>query len=180
MDNSRCKMINKLAEDLVAVIEEQLSLKFPFDLEEIIKELGGEIEEEEIAEGGYAKIVKTNESGFKITIDPYSSFTLRRNRFSIAHELGHLLLHMHYLDKIGWQEVPIGESSSKYRFGRGLEEREANEFAASFLMPEEKFRAISEQYCKDGYYYVDKIADYFDVSFEAATYRGVNLNIWTR
>ncbi|WHH59191.1 XRE family transcriptional regulator [Petroclostridium sp. X23] len=51
-----------------------------------------------------------------------------RSRFDIAHELGHLLMHMHVSEK---------DFNNKEKYDR-LEE-EANKFAAAFLLPAESF-----------------------------------------
>ena len=56
-----------------------------------------------------------------------------RIHFDIAHELGHICLHE-------WSEDI--EELSKEEFKR--REREANDFAAAFLLPEETFRKDAE------------------------------------
>ena len=56
-----------------------------------------------------------------------------RIHFDIAHELGHICLHE-------WSEDIEDISKEEFK----IKEREANEFAAAFLMPEETFRKDAE------------------------------------
>ena len=79
-----------------------------------------------------------------------------RSRYDAAHELAHLCLHKH------------GGANSEYI--QSDLEKEANSFAAAFLMPEEDVRAI----CKRSTYTVDNLADYkkrWRVSVGALNYR---------
>ncbi len=62
-----------------------------------------------------------------------------RNRFTIAHELGHFMLHKEkdlFVDKdfkIMFRTIPSNDVNE-------IHEKEANEFAASILMPEDLLR----------------------------------------
>ena len=62
-----------------------------------------------------------------------------RNRFTIAHELGHYMLHKEkdlFVDKdfkIMFRTIPSNDVNE-------IHEKEANEFAASILMPEDLLR----------------------------------------
>lgn len=63
-----------------------------------------------------------------------SSHVVERQRFTIAHELGHLALHTNealHIDK----NFPIGLRSSASSKGIDENEIEANQFAAALLMP---------------------------------------------
>lgn len=107
----------------------------------------------------------------------------RRKRFTIAHELGHLLLHEY--------KTPHADRGYKlrYRDGRSsdgsvAEEIEANQFAAELLMPRELVLAKVAKY---GLEYasleeddstteaIEQIADDFDVSRAAISIRLANL-----
>lgn len=94
----------------------------------------------------------------------------KRRRFTIAHELGHLFLHMGYLIN---EELWRKQDQNVYeRSGSSEKEYQANEFAAAFLMPKEDyFRKMNES--MDGNKVnTSKIAEYFNVSVEAASNRG--------
>ncbi len=91
-----------------------------------------------------------------------------RQRFTIAHELGHYILHggetIHY-DAGG--EPLYFRSDSIYN----AHEREANRFAAELLMPEHLVaRCIEAGTCT-----VETLAEIFDVSEDAMRYRLINL-----
>ena len=96
-----------------------------------------------------------------------------RQRFTIAHELGHYMLHKEislFIDKT--QRVLYRDSASTT--GEKLKEREANAFAAALLMPKILVEeAVSEvPYGKDT---VDYLADKFQVSPLAMSFRLSNL-----
>jgi hypothetical protein len=86
-----------------------------------------------------------------------------RDRFTIAHELGHYFLHYLYPNQNG----ATIERLEAQRYGSGRVEWEANWFAAGFLMPSARF---SERYSAlNGS--VASLADEFGVSSEAARIR---------
>jgi Zn-dependent peptidase ImmA (M78 family) len=104
-----------------------------------------------------------------------------RNRFTIAHELGHYELHRDqdqhlFIDK-GFKVM--FRSSQPYYSDAQIKEREANEFAASILMPESLLR---EELVKLDLDYTDEtairlLAKRFGVSSVAMSYRIANLNL---
>ena len=172
MDQTRRNQIQQLAD----AVREACELKTPMDLGLAIERLGGELVE--IANPEYeAQIEKKGSEGFKITLasEPHEN----RKRFSVAHELGHLFLHMGYLvDDEKWQQVGTFVDSVYHRFGFSLEEHEANEFAASLLMPRDEFIKIAKANYSDEYYTLDPIAEHFHVSTDAAKTRGYWLGIF--
>ena len=103
-----------------------------------------------------------------------------RQRFTIAHELGHLLLHRGrplIVEKL----VLINARSTKT--GASVkEEREANQFAAGLLMPatlvkEEARRLVGERSPVSDRWLVEQLAKQFQVSAQAMEYRLVNLEV---
>lgn len=80
-----------------------------------------------------------------------------RDRFTVAHELGHYFLH----SKQGEKAIRAS------RKGSGQLEWEANWFAGALLMPKEKFKGVQEEYHNDIY----SIAGRFKVSIKAAEIR---------
>jgi hypothetical protein len=92
MEGSRTRNINRLA---VAILQE-LELMPPVDVERAVELLGGELSllgDESETEA----MIEKKENGFVIRIKRTRDETEQRRRFSIAHELGHLFLHMGYL-----------------------------------------------------------------------------------
>lgn len=105
---------------------------------------------------------------FKIIIPAHTS--PRRDRFTIAHEVGHYFLH--YL----LPEKHLDESRKKMKALRKDSDRvewEANWFAAGLLMPEDSFRDCHAKRNGD----IDEIADVFGVSYSAAEIRARSLNL---
>lgn len=91
-----------------------------------------------------------------------------RQRFTIAHEIGHHILHsddiLHRDDKEIDRVYFRSEVQSR-------EETEANFFAAELLMPE----VLIDKCIENGIEYVDDLAAYFKVSDDAMRYRLINL-----
>lgn len=104
----------------------------------------------------------------------------KRTRFTIAHELGHFVLHSVeqkiFLDK-KQQNVLFRNSISSS--GESLKEREANSFAAALLMPK---KLIDERISNAEIYelneleeLINNMAREFNVSTQAMTFRLSNL-----
>jgi len=98
------------------------------DLAKLVNSLGGR---SEIASYDSAESLRVDGVGsFTIFVPPFTSS--RRDRFTIAHELGHYFLHYLYEG-----------STSTATFNRGGQDRaetQANVFASSLMMPEQEFR----------------------------------------
>lgn len=168
--------INKLADQ----IRTRLEIEVPADLDSLVARLAGKVEivpSEELNEME-AAVEKTGDRAFVIRISDETP--AMRRRFSIAHELGHLFLHMGYLVNPGlWAKTDAYRDSVRYRFGYTEEELEANEFAAALLMPSAEFRRIAELNCALGRYQVQPIAERFKVSTNAAKVRGQWLGLFS-
>lgn len=95
-----------------------------------------------------------------------------RQRFTIAHELGHFMLHPQKDAFVDYRkERTTGET-------RPPRERHADMFAAALLMPRRTLLKDFRRLAKDGY--TDEItttlARQYDVSEEAMRFRLINLN----
>lgn len=106
----------------------------------------------------------------------------RRRRFTVGHEIGHLLLHERELTVDQTMRVHKRDDVSSMATNR--EEIEANGFAAALLMPEgllavaaraQLSRSTSRRLTRDDL--VSALARNFDVSTEAMGYRLVNLGM---
>ena len=118
-----------------------------------------------------AKIIISDDNSFVIE---YATNTPEvRLLFSIAYELGHLFLH--YLKEDGSGILKTEETVNIQE----TEEWEANEFAAYLLMPDELFISKCKDFSENGKIPINKIADYFHVSNQAAFVRGLVLGLWT-
>lgn len=103
-----------------------------------------------------------------------------RQRFTIAHELGHFFLHP-TTSKIFVDAAPIffrDETSSE---GSQRQEIEANAFAAELLMPEDAMRQCLEQQPVDAFdeNTIHKLASEFGVSKQAVIIRLTRLGLIT-
>lgn len=171
MNKIRRAHIHELAE----AVRKECGVDTPVDMSMAVERLGGRVVFDPYVD--YEARIEKNGDGFLITLkeDPREA----RSRFSIAHELGHLFLHMGFLDDEKWQEVGQYTDSAYYRFGHTIEEYEAHEFAGAFLMPKDEFIQVSRQFESNGEYDVTRIADQFGVSAQAALTRGRWLGLFS-
>jgi hypothetical protein len=93
--------------------------------------------------------------------------TPERSRFTIAHELGHFILHRALQSRF---ECDNGGVTSGQFDGRNIE-REANEFASNLLMPMDLLRHFLGDQRKVTLHLLSDIARTFEVSFEALCLR---------
>lgn len=132
----------------------------PLDnIEEIVKKLGGTLEyvdDEKYESTEDGSIVVNGKREFSIFVSKTNSHT--RKRFTIAHEIGHYILHSKLGEIKGKaQRFPAIQQYSQI-------EVEANWFAAGFLMPISSFKDTHN----DGLF---SNAIRFGVSLETAEYR---------
>ena len=165
--------------DFADKIRESLNLSdFPVDLNLAITRLNGSVYND-LNGNEVDAYVKKNEASFSIHLN--STKPLRRQRFTLAHEIGHLFLHMGYIiDGKRWESADEFSEDIRKRTicNYSDEEYEANEFAAAFLMPKKEFTTISNKFLNLGFYEIEKIAGYFDVSIKAASNRGKWLGLF--
>lgn len=162
MDNSTRNMINSLTEDILNSFNIETPIR---DIDELVHLLGGTIQMDSSFSDG--ALVKDGES-FKIIVSPFQDD--KRRRFTIAHELGHLFLHMGYLINT---ELWENQGERVYqREGTSEREYQANEFAAAFLMPRDEYLKVMNENLVGNKVNTSKIAEYFNVSVEAASNRG--------
>ncbi len=111
-----------------------------------------------------------------------SKHSASRQRFTIAHEIGHFLFHRGesvHLDRANSFQVNFRDQDSST--GMYLEEREANFFAAELLMPREFLAAEIGviDLSADDDVAMRNLADRFGVSMQALTFRLANLGLLT-
>ena len=157
-------LINELTQEIIDVYEIAIPI---LDIDAVAKRLGGVIvESERLSEysDGYVRKIGNN---FEIVVS--KNQPKNRRNFTIAHELGHLFLHMGYkIDPMKWNN----QKNTYYRKGYSIQEYEANEFAAALLMPKKAYKRIMDKYTEDDIVYTHKIAEEFNVSVNAASNRG--------
>jgi len=101
-----------------------------------------------------------------IAVNVSPKISVERVIFTAAHELGHLVLHLNGFDS--------GEATKE----SDEEEKEANEFAGQFLMPDELFaEAWHHTRGIELFHRVMKIKHQFFVSYQAVLHRLVSLSL---
>lgn len=163
--------------ELAETLRESLNLSSPVNVVGAVEMLGGEIlEDESLDDEGVEALVRKHTDAFQIVLQKRKPPL--RKRFSIAHEIGHLFLHMGYLlDPDLWIGADEYRDSVYYRYGHGIEEDEANEFAACLLMPEKEFRSLLAKHRNQMAEATDALADHFQVSKDAICTRGKRLGL---
>ena len=109
-----------------------------------------------------------------------SAHAQNRQRFSIAHEIGHLRLHSKelFVDKV----VRVNFRDNKSSLATDKEEIEANTFAAGLLMPKNFINTeidslIKKRQALDKDELIEHLSRAFHVSTQAVEYRLINLGI---
>lgn len=166
MDAATRRYISELAQRVMDVYHISTPIS---DMREIVRKLGGSVEEkidfDDLCDGTIQK--KGNDS-FSIIISPFQNE--QRKAFTIAHELGHLFLHMGFMtDRECW----LTQDQTVYRrFGTTEQEYQANEFAAALLMPEKQYKEVLDTYSDGNRVNMSQVAKCFNVSISAAINRG--------
>ena len=146
--------------DVEKLAREYSAQRFPDDAVTAVR--GGDIEGFE----GMLKPAPRGRSGWGIFYN--DTTTEGRQRFTIAHEFGHYLLHR--------LDFPDGiECSTEDMFGQGAEyrevERQANLFAATLLMPLDHFRERIDANSQPDWNDLAKVAQLYGVSLLACCHR---------
>ncbi|QRF90883.1 hypothetical protein CLH39_11855 [Alcaligenes faecalis] len=160
-----CNLSKSEIESLAVAVAETFEYQPGSDLRPIVRAMGGEIEIHDLS-GSSSGSIEMWPEGFCISL-PLHTGPLR-DRFTIAHELGHWVLHY-----VGVGADENGGPMIATRYGTGRVETEANWFAAAFLMPNEEFRGAWRRHSGD----LSVVADIFGVSEAAATVRAEALSL---
>lgn len=170
MDSSTREYINKVVDSVRYIY----GIESPIDdMENIVRLLGGKIEEVAFDDFCDGSIQKYGEDSFCIKVSPFQNE--QRRNFTIAHELGHLFLHMGFRTNL---DVWRAQEDCVYtRFGTSEQEYQANEFAAALLMPKHEFIKVINEVAVGNKINMEIVAKRFNVSFSAAVNRGRFLGI---
>ncbi len=120
---------------------------------------------------GLSGLAEINNQGQRV-IYCNSTESTNRNRFTLAHELGH-----HVLNHVNPQNPCFRDDSNTFSSNSPVwQEREANNFAAQLLMP---LDAIKTMLFVKGISNIKQLAEIFQVSEAAMYYRLKNLGYLT-
>jgi Zn-dependent peptidase ImmA (M78 family) len=164
-------VVHRFAEDCAA----KLGFAPGDAIKPLVSRLGGRVEYK-AAIGSDSKIPESIvvRSRKEFTIFVSSMTSQERDRFTIAHELGHLFLHYPMVEKkfpggIMVATRWVDESNADQQRA----EWEANWFAAGFLMPSKEFAATFKSLGGE----ISSVAAKFGVSAPAATVRAKSLSL---
>lgn len=112
----------------------------------------------------FSTSVKVNNGSIVHFIDVLETKSQSRINFDIAHELGHIILHK-------------GLKKEQYSAYFNKIEKDANRFASAFLMPESNaYDKLCNLIAFKPRFFIP-VANYFNVSIQAAVHRAKDLNI---
>lgn len=147
---------------------------FPINIEDIIIQLGGEIIDYDLEYGVLAEIISSKKDNFTIKI--INDISKEKRKFLLAKQLGHLFLHLDFLK--GNSKISFKDNISNRIYPNRWKHLQAYEFAKNFLMPEKEFRKVAQMNLNGHKYNTKKIAEYFKVSLNKASYRGKQLGLF--
>ncbi len=163
-------IFNYIEEKSVNILKEFDLLKTPINVNKLAKKLGVGVE---------PSLFNDEVSGLFVIKDdkPFIAYNLsqnkKRRRFTIAHELGHFILHSKNKSLFIDKNKSIMYRNSESSTGEFFKEREANAFAAALLMP----RVLIETVLSNlgGKDIIEQLASKFNVSTQAMSFRLANL-----
>ncbi len=146
-------------------------LKLPVDVNKIIEILGIPVEKKpDFRKAKVTGSISMQEGSPKIWINPMMNQSKERERFTLAHELGHFMLHI----APSFKDDYISDDNIEWNRDSNwdVKEMEANKFAAELLMPleqiKEEFNAIDSSNRETK---IDKLSEIFKVSRQAIQFR---------
>lgn len=180
----RKKQIRQLVDGLHDRLKDAGEFQAPIPVEKLAKTLNVQViyvdTEDDDLSGFFYRDPLSGKSVIGVNNDHYKT----RQRFTIAHEIGHLMLHsfedLHY-DRKG--SGGIFRRSAESATGENRDEIEANYFAAELLMPEELIHdkledsEISDIFERNVDAAIKAMAKEFNVSPHALTIRMAQLGI---
>jgi Zn-dependent peptidase ImmA (M78 family) len=163
--------LERLAEGLLANAGVKSA---PIRLDRVAKHLGVRIQNADLGEDCSGVLVRNgNRAVIGVNEDHHSN----RQRFSIAHEIAHFVLHSGdtYIDKgyrVQFRDLESGSGTKR-------EEMEANAFAAALLMPAAWLRDafLRQPFDLTEDDDLEMLAEKFEVSTQAMTYRLMKLRM---
>lgn len=171
----RRKHIRAVAETL---LEKRNIVDAPVPVNIIAESLGLEVREEQADEDLSGFLYRDMEARTAI-VGVNASHSSKRKRFTIAHELGHFLLHEGVTVHFDGQKpgITLNLRGVEAAMGTNDDEKEANLFAAELLMPakflERDLQNFNSDLMDDNA--LSELAEKYNVSVQALTFRLANL-----
>ena len=166
---ARYAKIDKLVEALLSDLS--ASDVPPIPLEPMVRSRGITLRKAKLDEDVSGLLVRT---GGSATIGVNAAHPSLRQRFTIAHEFGHFLLHEGIIEHVD-HRYRVNYRDQQSALARDVEEIEANYFAASLLMPARLLDQCGALNVLDDDRMVQALAARFQVSRHAMSLRLANL-----
>lgn len=166
---------NQIEKKALELLVKTDSLNAPIPIKEIIKSLDIKLSPYDLGEDVSGVLVIDNQN-YKIGYNSTESHV--RQRFTLAHELGHFILHKNkaqevFVDNVTYMFRKANTRTKDYKI-----EMEANQFAAAILMPKQllelEIDKLSGSILSD-HDLISSLSKIFKVSQIAMTYRLNNL-----
>lgn len=166
--------MSRRAEQAAQRLLDELGVTTPsISVEDIARHCGAVVARERFRRDLSGMLVRGDDADPTV-IGVNSTHHPRRQRFTIAHEIGHLKLHKGKVTVDSGLRVDFRDASSPSM----QDERDANAFAAALLMPADLVSDAAEPHVSAGAtraVLIGELARTFDVSEEAMGYRLLNL-----
>ena len=163
---------NYIEEKAAEVLQQFNMFEAGFDIKKLTKNLKIELIYDDLGDDVAGFFVMTDTQRV-ITVNKSNPTT--RKRFTIAHEIGHCILHSKeqpiFIDKTPRMMFRNTASST----GEVFKEREANAFAAALLIPKDLLEREIDSAPSDITHAISFLADKFKVSENAMSFRLSNL-----
>ena len=170
------KLIDGLVEEII--LEYKISIPIE-DMSKVVNRIGGRVEYINNANHLINGTIRKEKDSFVIYVESYKN--CQQQNFSIAHDLGHVFIHMGYkIDSKLWSKYKDGEYFAPTLWDQV---NTANKFAYSLLMPRKYYKEYIKSYieCRETsghpeiyntHLNVKSVAVHFGVSISAAHERG--------
>lgn len=170
----------ELIDELVEEIISEYKISIPIeDMSKVVNRIGGKVEYINNVNHLINGTIRKEKDSFVIYVDSYKN--CQQQNFSIAHDLGHVFIHMGYkIDSKLWDKHKDGEYFAPTLWDQV---NTANKFAYSLLMPRKYYKEYIKSYieCREmsghpeiynTHLNVESVAVHFGVSISAAHERG--------
>lgn len=171
--------VAQIRKSVEEILKAQNISSLPIDVKRVARSLGADVVEKDLDHDTSGLLAVTHG---KRTIAYNSAHSENRQRFTIAHEIGHLVLHAAGIDHDDiFIDKKVYNRNSQASQGIYRQEIEANRFAAELLMPKKMLLITIKEFGGDidlsDDIMLGKLARKFEVSAEALAIRLANLAI---
>ena len=134
MSNFRDQKIKLAIIEADKLLKKQKIVKYPVNIEKVAKSLGLEVKKIEFSKDEISGAIKIKGRSGKPIIAVNKNHHEHRQRFTIAHEIGHFVLHNINNVHVDSVDVYFRDSNASSTT-ENVRELQANQFAAELLMP---------------------------------------------